>query len=114
MSNQKRKLNLIPVKGGESTHIEIELYYSKGGMNYFNGRNEARGLYISVQPITRTDRCVSFMAFSGIKQHVKEMKMFTQKSFDSFEPDATLIQQMIDHVLQKNNLTLLEDSMVVR
>lgn len=108
MSNQRRKLKLFEVEGGESTHIEIELYYSKGGMNYFNGRNEARGLYISVQPITKTDRSVSFMAFTGVKQYVKEMKMFTQKSFDTFQPDPVLIQNLVDHVLQKNGLTIKE------
>jgi len=109
MSKQKRILQSIPVEGaGETTHIDVELYYSKGGMNYFSGRTEARGLYISVQPLTKGDRFVSFTAFSGFKQHVKEMKMFTQKALDSFTPDPEIIQSMIDRVLEKTGLRVKE------
>ena len=109
MSKQKRILQSIPVEGaGETTHIDVELYYDKGGMNYWNGRSESRGLYISVQPLTKGDRFVSFTAFTGVKQHVKEMKMFTQKALDSFVPDSELVQKLIAHVLEKTGLRVKE------
>ena len=109
MSIQKRILQSIPVEGaGEATHVDVELYYSKGGMNYFSGRNEARGLYISVQPLSKGDRWTSFVAYSGFKQHVKEMKMFTQKALDSFVPDPELVQKLISHVIEKSGLRVKE------
>lgn len=35
------------------THLKIELYYDLGGMNYFTGRAENRGYYLSVTPVER-------------------------------------------------------------
>jgi hypothetical protein len=108
MSKQKRLIASIPFMGSTSkcTHIDVELYYSKGGMNYFHGKTEARGLYLSAQPLEKGDRFISFTAFSGIKQHVKEMKMFTQKALDTFVVDPALIESMVNHVAEKSGLTL--------
>lgn len=75
-------------------------------MNYFTSRSEARGLYLSVQPVTLSDRCVSITAFSGVKQHVKEMKAFSQKALDTFVPDSAELKRLLDHVLAKQGLTI--------
>ena len=32
--------------------IEVELYYSKGGYNVFTYKNESRGYYVRICPIT--------------------------------------------------------------
>lgn len=97
----------IPVEGNTScTHIDVELYYSKGGMNYFTSRNEERGLYLSVSPLEKGDRFVKYSAFSGIKKHVKAMKAFSQKAFDTFQPSESDIQQLINHVVESNGIRL--------
>lgn len=56
----------------EKTFLKCELYYSLGGMNYFTGRVEARGYYVSVSPVERGDGWESFTAFSGWKKCVVE------------------------------------------
>ena len=56
----------------EKTFLKCELYYSLGGMNYFTGRTEARGYYVSVSPVERGDGWVSYTAFSGWKKCVVE------------------------------------------
>lgn len=105
--NPKKLLRSIPVEGNTScTHIDVELYYSKGGMNYFSGSSEARGLYLSATPLEKGDRFVKFSAWSGIKMHVKEMKMFSQKALDSFTPSQHDIDRLINHVLEKNGLRI--------
>jgi len=40
----------------ENTEIKIELKYSKGGINYFNNKNELRGYYLLMQPVQRETR----------------------------------------------------------
>lgn len=54
----------------DKTFLKCELYYSLGGMNYFTGRTEARGYYVSVSPVERSDGWESYAAFSGWKKCV--------------------------------------------
>ena len=61
----------------DKTFLKCELYYSLGGMNYFTGRTEARGYYVSVSPVERETRdygvtMESYTAFSGWKKCVVE------------------------------------------
>ena len=92
----------------KATHWKIEVYYSKGGMNYFSSTNESRGIWVSVSPVTRKENSESFTAFSGIKQHILDMARFSQKKFDSVVIEPELEQKLIDVVCQKNNIKVLE------
>ena len=56
----------------EKTFLKCELYYSLGGMNYFTGKTEARGYYVSVSPVERSNGWESYTAFSGWKKCVVE------------------------------------------
>ena len=95
------------------TDLKIELYYDLGGMNYFTGRVENRGYYLSVTPV---ERCVSrgytsecYTAFSGIKQLVKVVKRKSQKAEKEAENLAeNLVNELIDYVCNQNGLELLE------
>ena len=53
------------------THIECEVRYSLGGMNYWNYRVDPRGYYAHVTPVKVDDRCgfqsVGFTMGSGKK-----------------------------------------------
>jgi hypothetical protein len=108
-----KRTELLEVATGNATHLKVELYYSLGGMNYFTGANEARGLYLSVSPVTRTvyefgGASESYVGFSGIKQHVLSMGKKNQKTFDGFKIDEALRTRLINHVCEKNNITLKE------
>ena len=56
----------------EGLTIEINFYYDKGGMNYFNSSVEKRGYYLSVSPVILgknadgTINSVEYTIFSGI------------------------------------------------
>ena len=103
---QRKRIKLLSVLEGNCTHIEVELFYTKGGMNYFTSSNERRGLYLSVQPVTISERSKSFIGFSGVKQFVKEMPKFSQKTFDTFEVDTDMLDNLLQHVIDKNNIKL--------
>jgi hypothetical protein len=100
----------LPILNNKANVLEVSLYYSKGGMNYYTGANERRGLYLSVTPVERTPTSKGFVAFSGVKQHVKEMARFNQKQFDTFEVDTEVMNRMIDHVILKNNLEVVKEA----
>lgn len=109
--DRRRTLTTFALKNTTEV-LEIQLYYNEGGMNYFAGYSEARGLYLSVTPVA-VDRDAagkivgrSTMAFSGTKLCVKETKRFNLKEFNSFTYKSEDLQKLVDHVLAKNHLEL--------
>ena len=100
----------IPIEGGENKFLKCELYYSLGGMNYFNYKNEPRGYYLSVCPVEKwvSDGCAmeSFSAFSGIKKCLVEVKR-KSKSKEALAVDMIdwNLDDLIADVMAKNNLS---------
>lgn len=47
--------------------ITTEIYYSKGGMNYFTSNNEKRGYYFGIMPEEYKDGWKTCTTFSGVK-----------------------------------------------
>ena len=60
--------------------IKIETYYHKDTMNYFTGRSEVRGYYLSVTPVERARGFESFTAFTGFKVLLKEVTRASKKA----------------------------------
>ena len=93
------------------THLKVEVYYAIGGMNYFNGSNEARGIYLSVTPVSRSCHegkfwSESYKGWSGIKKHLVDMARFNQKKCDNFVLEPETEKQLIEYVCGKNNLKI--------
>lgn len=106
----KKYIEVAPNEKGV-THLKVETYYNKGGMNYFANVNESRGIYLSVSPVTRKLNegiywSESFTAFSGIKTQVLEMARYNKKKCESFVLDIELEKKLINHTTNKNNLTI--------
>lgn len=82
--------------------LELNVYYSLGGMNYFNYKNEPRGYYGSVTPVTIERGMMQFNAFSGIKTFLIEVKRKNNRDYQQairlFEIHK---QGLIDKVLGK-------------
>lgn len=94
----------------KSTHLEINTYYSLGGVNYATYKNEPRGYYISVTPI-KLDNSRGYtmvtIAFSGIKRCMIECnRQSKKKAEEACNIKQEEYQDMIDYVLEKNGLTL--------
>lgn len=79
-------------------NLNISIYYSLGGMNYFSGKVEKRGYYFSITPEEISRGFHSYTAYSGRKALIKEVKRQTKKQdqimvgmmdelFDRFVPD---------------------------
>jgi len=111
MATPRRTLANIAVKSsnGESVNrVNVDLFYSKGGMNYFSYTEEKRGYWVSVTPQTVERGFVSTTAFSGTKQCIEEVKRFGQKKFDNLEVPQETIDRLIEYVIEKNNLVRIE------
>lgn len=71
---------------GSIKSLEIKVYYNKGGMNYFHGKEERRGYYLSVTPIEFMQcdsyQMTSYTAFSGAKRLVLEVKRQSDKAYN--------------------------------
>jgi hypothetical protein len=76
-----------PIEGTENKFLKIEVFYNKGGMNYYNGKTEARGYWLSARQVERnTDSrgisMESFALFSGAKMFLMEVKRQSAKSYE--------------------------------
>lgn len=67
---------------GDNTHIKIHVYYSLGGMNYFSGKRDPRGISTSVSVVKREASCESTILGEGYRDFIAEMKRFNAKKLE--------------------------------
>jgi hypothetical protein len=100
--------------------VEVEVYYGKGGANYFAGTTEPRGYWLSTRPIEIEDhksvnggtyQVKKFMLYSGVKKFLGEAKKFSQKTLDEYVKNAKNdvdYQNLVNRALHDGKLTLPE------
>lgn len=98
-----------PIENSDQ-QLEIQVYYSLGGMNYANYKQEPRGYYLSVAPVKIEKRegysTISFSAFSGIKTLLLETKRKSDKAYkEACIIAEAKIDQLSAHVLEKLGAT---------
>jgi hypothetical protein len=86
--------------------LKVEVYYSLGGLNYFTGRQEKRGYYLSVTPVEIEDhggyRTETVTLFSGVKELLKEVTRRSKKAETEAEKLAEeRMETLINYVLAK-------------
>ena len=78
-----------------ATHLEVNVYYDKGGYSYVDSKPTARGYYISVRPVTLKDIWVSFFPFEGYNKLLFETKRFTKNQLINAEIMAIPFEAVI-------------------
>ena len=73
------KITRRPEDDDRSTHIKCEVYYNKGGVNYFTSKTEQRGYYMSVYPVRRENGYEMYVAFTGTKQCIHPVERQSKK-----------------------------------
>ena len=96
--------------------FKIDLYCDLGGMNYFSGKCERRGYYLSITPVEIDKRnykgneisCVKFTVGSGIKDLLLEVKRKSKKAETLAISKATdkRINELITYVINKENIAI--------
>ncbi|MDR3277970.1 MAG: hypothetical protein LBT12_04285, partial [Oscillospiraceae bacterium] len=78
-----RLIESIPVENlKDITHLDVEVYYDKGGASLFSGGVMPRGYRVSVRPVCRKGNSVSFSLFSGTVKFLMPTHRFSQKQFE--------------------------------
>lgn len=85
-------------KEGERSVLQVRVYYSKGGMNYMNYKQEPRGYYVLVQSCNVGNGFRSFMLTpgsnkGGFKQCFEQVKRLNRKRLEELQ---TSIHEGID------------------
>lgn len=89
---------------GKSQELKVQVFYAKGGMNYFNYKTEPRGYWVSIQPVNvdRNENGVvweSFDMFSGYKVFLLEVKRKSDKAYkQAIELAESKIPEMVERV----------------
>lgn len=86
--------------------LKIEVYYDKGGMNYFSGKVDPRGYWVSVRAVERDIRdngiCVeSYPIMSGVRHFIKPVNRYSEKTYQ----DAVILSEDILPKLKENILS---------
>lgn len=100
------------VKGSNTKKIKIETYYYKGGTNWFNGKFDERGYYLSARLVEVTEKNgytveSYFVPSSGYKMFIKAVTRVSKKQED--EADKQALQCMnilIDKICAENNIEI--------
>ena len=86
-----------------ATHLQVSVYYSKGGASCFTGDATPRGFYLSVIPVNRGKGTVSYTLFSGKSKFLFGVSRFTPKQLDNAVAMAEeLKDDLIAAVVAKN------------
>ena len=86
---------------GTNKHLKIEVYYNKGGINYFTYKTDPRGYWLSMTVVERDTResgvvIESFSLFgSGFRHFLLEVKKQGAKSYDKA---VALANDMMDEM----------------
>lgn len=115
MSNTIHKAYKALKPDKRATHLKVEIYYSKGGINPFTSRNEKRGYYAQVSPVTLEERggltLETYTAFSGHKCLVKEASRKLGKKAEEAVVGGSMpvMGFLTEAVLAKNGLELADN-----
>ena len=88
----------------DATHLEVSVYYTKGGVNFFSGGSTPRGYYLSVKPVTKGQRTISYVLFSGSARLLMETKRFSAKQLaQAVEIAKSYEESLISEVVKDNS-----------
>jgi hypothetical protein len=84
------------------THIDVEVFYDKGGVSYFSGGTTTRGYYISVTPVTHKNGMTSVVLFTGVKKLLLPTNRYSDKQLaQAAELGKVAAPELIRRVLDK-------------
>ena len=80
---ERRLLESTPYEGLKNgSHIDVEVYYTKGGANYISGGTTPRGYYLSATPVTYKNGMASTVLFNGMKKLLMPANRYSAKQFE--------------------------------
>lgn len=99
------------ISGSANKFVKFTVVYSKGGLNYFTGKEEKRGYWVSVSVVEKetingitVESVTIHSAAAGFKRFLLEVKRDSQKSFNQAVAIAESMQvELVDKILNAVN-----------
>lgn len=99
------------VNNSANKFVKFTVVYSKGGLNYFTGKEEKRGYWVSVSVVEKeTINGITVESFtinsaaSGFKRFLLEVKRDSQKYYDQAVTIAESMRiELVDRLLNSIN-----------
>ena len=86
-----------------ASHLQVSVYYTKGGSNYFTNNIDRRGYYVSVTPVTKGNGTISYTLFTGRKQLLLESSRYSEKQFaKAVEMSKDFEEELVNIVVTEN------------
>lgn len=105
--------DIVENNNDHCTHLQVRFYYDLGGTNYFTYECKKRGYYLSVTPVECKRNCVSFTAFTGVKDLLVECKRQSKKAENEALQRADIVEKiLIDYICKKYGYKTILDSEV--
>lgn len=92
----------------EYKKVEISVFYSLGGVNYFTGKAECRGYYLSAQKVNISNGFKSFTIMGGQDKGFKLLLKEVKRRLKSYENNID-----IDKIIRAYK-PLIEDTLKVK
>ena len=112
----------LPVQNAteDATHVEVDVYYQKGGPNYWTGYTDEGGIYVSAHPVAVEEGLVRTVLGTGLKHLLRQSDRLSRKRLaDVADCVRTQIEsrtgpawELVQHVCAKNGLTVAEEASV--
>ena len=100
----------IKTKFGKENNLKVEVFYDKGGYNYFTNKEDKRGYYVSVIPVERnveqgyTTEITT--AFRGYKYLLRAVSRKTKKTAELAIDDSKNIDWLINRICIEQGIEL--------
>ena len=76
----KKQVDRIPADGLDyGTHLDVEVYYDKGGRSFISGVYHPRGYYLRVMPVKVDGGRETWTLFSGSAKLLFETNRYSRK-----------------------------------
>jgi len=109
MSKQTKSTTYFSIKGTEKTFVKFSVYYDKGSLNYNTGSVNARGFYVQVILLDKTEiNGKIFESFdlynSGFNKFLFEVSKDGKKNtLDAFKLVDNIKSELIEKLLSHPN-----------
>ena len=121
LHNDCRFKHYLPATGKDVTDLKISVYYSKGGLNFYNGKNEPSAIWAGLTPLKRDTsngfRTEQFIMGRGLKINLEPAERLNRKrveaAFQRVLADVTMktgrVWDAIQQVCITEGVTLVEN-----
>lgn len=103
----------IKAQGEDCNALDVSFNYQEGGCNWYYGKTESRGIYVSVTPVKVIQNdgysVVQQELGKGGKMLMVELTRRNKKKLEALEFTDPRVKECIQYVCNQYNITVLDE-----